>query len=355
MNIYYDNIIFSLQKSGGISRYWFELSNRLIKENKSINFIESSASNYTNVFRSELDLCSNKIQMVQKLPLKIERYFSPWIHFEKPALFHSSYYRSVNEKGISNIVTVHDFTYEFFRKGAAKHIHYWQKKMALKQSSEIICVSNNTKKDLLKIHSWVDEKKVKVIYNGVGDEFFPIEHKTDSFDKYIIYVGDRKYYKNFDIAVKALAIFDDAQLLFVGGGELATYEKELLHKYLGRKYKHITNVSSEGLNRLYNNAYCLIYPSRYEGFGLPPLEAMKAGCPVLTSNYSSIPEVVGDAGLLVNDLTPERFADGLNQLVDNDFRQSLIERGLKQSAKFSWNKCFEETYALYEKIWKSNR
>ena len=264
------------------------------------------------------------------------------------------------QKDIANITTVHDFTYEYFRTGMAKYIHIWQKGFAIKKSDGIICVSENTRRDLMKFYPMIEDSKVKVIYNGVGNEFIKLENSKEfligQFEilknkKYILYVGDRGTYKNFNIAVEVLKQLDDYILVMVGGQKLSSFENELIEPIKNRTC-HFRGVSSEKLNILYNNAFCLLYPSSYEGFGIPVLEAMKSGCPVVSTNTSSIPEVAGQAALLVDDIKANSFIPNIKHLENKKLRDELIYKGLEQSKKFSWDKCFSETYDFYETIWK---
>ncbi|WP_035589114.1 glycosyltransferase family 4 protein [Hippea jasoniae] len=350
MQIIYDNIIFSLQKAGGISIYWYELIKRLQRKDNIIFFEKDNE----NIFRKKLNI---KTQNEIKLPVKILRYLPFLKKLPEKSIFHSSYYRVSLQKDVLNIVTVHDFTYEFFRKGIAKTVHSLQKGFTIKKADGIICVSKNTKKDLLKFYPEIDESKIKVIYNGVGDEFKVLESKREYLQKhfpylqnkkYILYIGDRSEYKNFHIVVEVVKKLEDFYLVIVGGKELQQFEIEMIKN----KYFHLRGISGDGLNILYNNAYCLLYPSSYEGFGIPVVEAMKAGCPVISTNLSSIPEVAGDAGLLVNKIKVENFLTEIEKLKKKEFRNKLIQYGLNQSQKFSWDKCFEETYDFYKEIYK---
>ena len=147
---------------------------------------------------------------------------------------------------------------------------------------------------MLKFYPQIDEKHVHVVYNGVSDMFFPLDKKesTDSFIKEsLLFVGSRDFYKNFEKGVKALA-GTNFNLIIIGGGKLSELELLLLNNSLGEnRYRKYDYISTEDLNVLYNNARGLLYPSIYEGFGIPVLEAQKAGLPVIAFNGSSIPEV----------------------------------------------------------------
>jgi len=353
--IIYDSIVFSLQKAGGVSVYWAELIKRLVQKEKDIRFYESENKN---IFRKELDI---RTQKESNLNPKIIRYLPFMKKLPSKSIFHSSYYRVSLQKDIVNITTVHDFTYEYFRSGLAKYIHIWQKGFAIKKSGGIICVSENTKRDLMKFYSMIDESKIKVIYNGVGGEFEKLENPNDYLiddleilkdKKYILYVGDRSSYKNFDVAVEVLKRLNEYSLVVVGGKKFNDNEVINMRDIKNRVY-HFIGIGKEKLNILYNNAFCLLYPSSYEGFGIPIIEAMKAGCPVVSTNKSSIPEVAGDAALLVEDIVPANFINEITKLENDDLRKLLIEKGFEQAKKFSWDKCFDETYSFYQEVWNS--
>lgn len=358
MNITFDNIIFTLQKYGGISVVWHELLKRILLDSDfTPSFIDFPNQN---TLRHQLDIPMNNIlkNNLSKYPLNIQRYINPKIAPGK-GIFHSSYFRTVNDSNIINITTVHDFTYEYFFKGLAKRIHHQQKGNAIKRSKKIICISQNTKNDLLKFYPQIKEEQVKVIYNGVGEEYYPLlqmeNHMFIPFQsqEYILYVGDRKgIYKNFRMSVEACKIVK-IPLVIVGGGELSQYEKSMLELKLGAgQYIQLNGITNVQLNQLYNHAAFLVYPSSYEGFGIPIIEAQKAGCPVICSNQSSIPEVAGNGAFLIDEISASKIAE---ILVQNKSRSgetaSIIKQGFLNAQLFSWDKCYQQTKQVYSEVY----
>lgn len=357
MNIAYDNVVFSLQRVGGISNYWYQLSKRLQ------NSIDHSVSFYgfkdENLFRKELKL---KSLTKSKLPLQLFRYLPLTTKLPSKAIFHSSYYRVCLQRDVVNITTVYDFVYEYYsnKLTPSKLAHSFQKQFAVTYSQGIICISESTKKDLLYFYPYIDPELIKVIYLGADEKFTPLDNKQSYLSlispslkplQYILYVGSRKPYKNFSKALEVISLNPDLLLVVIGGKEFSSQEKKFFSSFENRVL-HFTGVNSRDLNVLYNNAFCLLYPSIYEGFGIPPLEAMKAGCPVVSTNSSSIPEVVGDAGLLVSTVTTSALVDKLNILRNKSLRMSIINSGIRQAKKFSWDRCFEQTVEFYEETYR---
>ncbi len=308
MNVIADNIIFSLQRVGGISVVWNELLSRA---------------------REDQDICLTELEYVrEREPRWFERYRVPDYVANAPAVFHSSYFRILPQKGVHNVTTVHDLTYHFYRHGLAKAIHLWEEERALRYSEAVICVSENTKRDMLRYYPWIKENRIHVIYNGVGDDFYPLSPVEKK--GYLLYLGNgTAEYKRLDVAQEVARL-------------------------TGLELKMVSNVSKEELNRYYNEALCLLYPSDYEGFGLPILEAQKAGCPVIAQRTSSIPEVIGDNGLMVKHDTPRRMAIEMAEIVRrllSNSTQQIIEDGIENVKRFAWNKTYEQTKKVYENIY----
>lgn len=355
--IVFDNIVFSLQKSGGISVVWYELLSRYLKKYQAhARFIDYDARD--NIFRRQLVLPPDKIISSDAAFLGLKRYLPVHIKPElsRPFIFHSSYYRTCSNKHAINITTVHDFTYEYFYSGLKKQIHCWQKYRAIRNSDYIICISENTKNDLLKFLPEIDEKKIRVIYNGVSDDYYPIKEEISVYlplplYSYVIFVGSREKYKNFELTVNAIA--SSSYKLIIVGAKLSQEELNFLNSKIPGRYKEMGRVDNATLNILYNGAFALIYPSRYEGFGIPVLEAQKAGCPVIAYHSSSIPEIIGKTPLLLNELSTESIENCLNILTNNEIRKDIINKGLENSRRFTWDKMYQQVFDLYKEAWNS--
>lgn len=354
MKVALDNIVFSLQRTGGISTYWGELLKRVEDADFETLILEDTGVENNVVRRGLTPKSINNISSV--LPLRLRRYLTPGK--VDADIFHSSYYRSVKGKRVKNIVTLYDFTYEYYRKGAAALVHKIQKGNALRRADGIICISENTRKDLFRFYPDTDPGKVTVIPLAAGSEFKVVDNGEAEFrklnsesrsGKYVLFVGARGGYKNFSIAVDTVADHEELTLLTVGA-PLSDEEKAVLEQKLAGRFSHLTNIDSETLNILYNNAFCLIYPSEYEGFGIPVLEAMRAGCPVVAMNRSSVPEAAGDAALLIDDPVADEFSEQLNLLYSDVFRTEIIDKGVIHSESFSWDHCIHQTFEFYKKI-----
>lgn len=356
MQIILDSIIYQLQRAGGISVYWSNILSRLrnIDNDVGVEIFGTPAS--SNIF--EDPIVSLDYQRERYHSLFLQRYlpFWPIVRPKGNYVFHSSYYRTDFCNRAVNFCTVHDFTYEKYSKGIPKFVHSLQKSIAINNADVIICVSENTKRDLLIYHKNVDPDRVHVVYNGVSDSFYVIKEESYCPDEielefcspYILYVGDRSSYKNFSIFMNLIDTRDDIAAVVVGGGEFKGIEREWADRNSSR-VKHFVGIQENSLNYLYNRAHCLLYPSSYEGFGIPVIEAMRAGCPVIALNSSSIPEVTGGSAILFDTLEIEAFSAAVSLLFDSEYRSELVSTGLLNSQRFSWDNCFEQTFDLYRK------
>lgn len=350
MKIYYDNIIYSLQKAGGISVVWTNLIQEVLKKAASLRFLEYGKA-LDNISRKDLLIPSAMIEDRKSYVLAMERFINPTIKEEEHFFFHSSYYRTCNNPNAINVTTVHDFIYNFYCQNRfSRYIHCKQMYSAIRKSDAVVCISNNTKKDLLRLLPDVNPNNVYTIYNGVGSSFYCTQEHT--VEDYVLFVGNRNGYKNFLKIIEAVAI-SKLELVIIGS-PLTEKENQSL-KNAGCRFRQLSFISDKELNELYNHAFCLIYPSEYEGFGLPIIEAQKAGCPVIACNRSSIPEVIGDNRLLMSTVTTSEILRLIECLRNLDFRASIVEKGLANAERFSWEKTADQYWELYYQLLQKGR
>ena len=235
----------------------------------------------------------------------------------------------------------------------------------LRTADKIIADSNSTKRDLINYFN-VPAEKIKVILLAADEKFKPLDHEEINEVKqrykldfpFILYVGTLEQRKNIPTLIKAfykLKKDETKQKLVIAGGKGWKYKEifETIDKLNLQKDVIFTGyVLDEDLPALYNAADLFVYPSLYEGFGLPPLESMACGTPVITSNTSSLPEVVGDAGIMVDPYDVDRLADAMHKVLSNEeLREDMIKRGLERAKMFSWDKTARETLRVYEEVY----
>jgi glycosyltransferase involved in cell wall biosynthesis len=227
----------------------------------------------------------------------------------------------------------------------------------VERASHIICISESTKNDLINFFK-VDESKISVIHLGLEEQFAHSNYSSLKMcdTNFLLYVGLRGGYKNFNKFIIAFTsskiLVQNFKIICFGGGEFGKEERQFLIEK-GLSDKNISQISGDDqdLARLYQKASALVYPSLYEGFGLPPLEAMAYNCPVICSNTSSIPEVVGDAAEMFDPYDVESIQDAIERVVlDNSVRNDLMSRGKERVKLFSWDRCARETLDVYRRV-----
>lgn len=271
----------------------------------------------------------------------------------------------VRKPGLKTVVTVHDLGSEFLPKThQLKQRLYlsFMQKAQLRGATHLIAVSNATKDDLVK-RIGINSKKITVIYEGYDKELFkPV--KNDLLPKtYYLFVGTVQPRKNLERLIKAFSLqlsairqetkksedrrltVGDLKLVIVGSKGWLSDEIYKLPKKLGieKRVKFLGYVPDENMPALYSGAIALIYPSLFEGFGLPILEAQACGCPVITSNCSSMPEVAGKGVILVDPYNIDDIVKGMNKIKKQETRNKLIKLGFENIKRFSWEKTARET------------
>jgi mannosyltransferase len=245
-------------------------------------------------------------------------------------------------------MTVHDFIYERFSRGPRRWVYTTQKYSAIRAAQAVICISESTRQDLLAHIDVRNEQSIHVIHNGVSEVFRPVSLAPAPM-LYALYIGLRGGYKNFALALRAMEWLPDVELHCVGGGPFQPGELAGIPDSVIRRVRHVGFVDDETLNVLYNQAVCLLYPSSYEGFGIPVVEAMRAGCPVVSVACKAVMEVGGDALTIAEGLDPRALADAVLKTTSSD-RTRLIERGLSVAQAYSWEKTHAKTLEVYRSL-----
>lgn len=270
------------------------------------------------------------------------------------------------------IVTIHDCIPLVFPKyyplGIKGKVKFFLQKLSLENASAILADSESSKNDIFR-YLGVPIEKIKVIYLAADSIYkkmedgrwnIEIRQKYDLPNDFILYVGDVNYNKNLPGLIRAFKLIQNIQLSLVMVGK--SFENAKLKEVealaglienlkLTKRVKILGFVPDEDLVRIYNLAKVLCMPSYYEGFALQILEAMSCGCPVVTSNISSMPEVAGEAAVLVDPNNVDEIASGIRKLIEEkEFRNKIINAGFKRASEFSWQKTAKETIKVYEKI-----
>ena len=347
----------------GVSLYTKNLVENLLKidqQNEYRLFFSSLRQTIPSDFKIQ-----NKKTKIIKIPLPptvLEPLWNKW-HFPsidkfigKVDVFHSSDWTQAPSRA-AKVTTIHDFAFLKYPETAhpkIKAVHQRRLAWVKKEADLIIAVSQATKKDAIEILG-IPQEKIKVVYEAGPSDLKPVKDrkkinkvlkKFKISGDYLLSVATLEPRKNLKRIIQAFASLKTKDLKLVVAGKQGWGD----FKGLSSTNVIFTGyVSREDLEVLYSRALCLTFPSLYEGFGLPILEAMACGCPVLTSNISSMPEVAGQAALLVDPLDQEEIAQGLAQMINNrDLRSDLTKKGFAQVKKFSWEKAARETLKVYK-------
>jgi glycosyltransferase involved in cell wall biosynthesis len=283
-------------------------------------------------------------------------------------LFHAPHYVLPPLTPCRSVVTIHDCIHLRFPQYLPNKLAYAYARASLwvatHRSSRIMTVSEASKRDILRYFR-VAESKIDVIHNAIDERFYEmpeveeidrVRERYQLNDPFVLYAGNIKPHKNLERLIEAFHMLRRGDLehvkLLIIGDEISKYAtlRRAVHKY--KLHKHVRFfgfVPDRTLAVLYRLAGVFVFPSLYEGFGLPPLEAMASGTPVITSNVSSLPEVVGDAALLVDPYQPEAIADAMRRvLTDQALRDDLVRKGLVRASEFSWDRSVRRVREIYE-------
>lgn len=365
MKILYDHQIFTSQKYGGISRYFYELvrefsdmqdinceipllvsNNHYISDKKFVNYVDLLPNKQ---FRGKQRIFNylNKPNTILKLKQ------------QKFDLFHPTYYDPYFLTYLGNkpfVLTVYDMIHEKFSDMFSPTDKTTeQKRLLVEKATKIIAISQSTKKNLIELFG-TDESKIEVVY--LGNSMFPKANISIGYEipkKYLLFVGGRGSYKNFERFIKSVSrlLNQDKELyvLCTGGGKFSNNEIQLLNELEISRQVLQYNLDDDGLAYFYKNALAFIFPSLYEGFGMPVLESFACGCPLLCSDVSSLPEVAGEAACYFDPYSEESIRDAVLRVLDDmNLRKDLIAKGQERLKQFSWKQTAEQTKKIYESV-----
>ncbi len=368
MNVLFDHQAFWYQNFGGVSRYFSCLMEASWKNN--IFQFENSVLYSNNIFINEYSFIKSKsffpnINFIGKNKLffmlnymnkknTLNKLNSGYFDVFHPTYFDTYYLDKVE---IPFVLTFHDLTMEKFPSLFSETVLFKnEKKLLLDNVSRVIAVSKNTKSDLVNYYGF-DKNKVDVIYHGSNLNFRMAKKPLFKIpENFILFVGARGDYKNFNFFVSAISgiIKSNKNLNLVCIGKPFS-EKELsfLRDEGILKKTFCFNVNDNELAYFYSKAKLFVYPSLYEGFGLPILEAFSCGCPVALSNASCFPEIAGKNALYFDPKSKESILESVSKgLYEEKTRELLIKKGLNRAKDFSWDKCAKKTKKVYQKAIK---
>lgn len=363
MKILYDYQIFQMQNFGGISRYFFELMNNsstagfdydlsllfssneyLFESNKGLSGILKVPQNLS----SEFYRFTNAINLqCSKLKIKSENF----------DVFHPTFYEDYFIEKIKKpyVITVYDLINERFPqyfKANEEFIN--RKKRLMENATRIIAISENTKKDIVEYFN-IDPAKIDITY--LAESLSPVKSlKVENLPgRYLLFVGKRGGYKNFENmynGIKDFLIADqDLYLVCAGGGNFSSAEKErFVQDKVDHKIKYVTFTKNEELKYLYENAVCFIFPSLYEGFGIPVLESFASGCVICTSYSSSLMEIGGKAALYFDPNSSDEIKTTVRKALGLRRENEYVDAGFKELEKYSWKKTTEQTLEVYKNV-----
>lgn len=346
----------------GIARYTYELAKRLSQE-KSIQL----SLLVNNITLAKSIFCD--ADPVSFIPM-ISEFLSPWEQVELPwilnrykgkVLFHSPSFVSSPLIRCKTVMTIHDLNHiKFPEYYSAFHKYYyrWIVKPSARKSRRVLTVSKFSKGEIIE---WLKcrEQKVTVTYNGIEAAFQElsdteslkkVQAKYDLPEKFLLYIGNSKPHKNVETLLKAVSHLKESVKLVLNGKPNAAYQEIIIKHHLQDKVQFIGYVQDLDLPALYNLAAVFVFPSFYEGFGLPPLEAMACGCPVIISDIPSLREVTGEAAVRFSPENHKELAEKIQEMLIRRKDPAEVRQSVKQAEKFNWDITVSKTLEVYKEV-----
>lgn len=364
MKVFFDHQIFSMQNEGGISRYFAELIRELRSRGvrTTVGAVISGnryldRSLWSGLRYPAQGTPARLVARAQKVANRVSTIGS--LFGKRFDIIHPTYFDPFFMYGVGRVpvvVTVYDLIHDIFPDDfPGGDLFRAKMKRTVLAAKAVIAISENTKKDLLRFYP-IPEHKVHVV--PLATSMVPPRGAVPrgrGDRRYFLFVGKRDGYKNFRTALRAFGTisvsFPMLDLVATGGGVFSEEESRLVDMMGLRNRVQFEFADDKRLLELYSHAEGLLYISRYEGFGLPILEAFACRCPVITSNVSSMPEVAGNAGLYVEPDDSDSVAQAMRRIMEeSELRNSLIALGLMRLSEFSWKRCADLTAQVYNHV-----
>lgn len=365
MKVFYDHLCF-WQKYGGVPRYFVEIMKRIPPELYILG-VDVSNNEYLKDLHCKYNYFLPNIIFRGKprVEAEIGKLFNiPRMMSGKFDIYHQTHYDMYAYRYLSKtkkkVTTIHDLNYfvegKFYQGNIGYARSMRQQERSILESDHIITVSMKTKEDLCKLFH-VSEEKITTIYHGVDKNIFSCKEDVEDFqqkDQFVLFVGRRNMQKNFKnlcFAFKNISARYSQLKMYCVGQAFTKVELEML-KSLGLSEKVLSfAVDDKRLASFYRKALLFIFPSFYEGFGMPILEAMSCNCPVLLSNASCFPEIAGDAGCYFDPYSTDDMTEKMEYVIEHPtYRNELIQKGMERVKDFSWERCAEEHLKVYQSL-----
>lgn len=358
MRVSMDEQIFAIQRYGGISRLFAELAGQFAFED--ISNVELTPLNAPIINRYILEnprlASALKARESRNEWMALARYASRIKTHPTSEIVHNTFYLPhglAPTRGAKRIVTVHDMIPELMPQTRRRLDLLTMKRRYVEQADHVICVSHAAKNDLLRVYGDV-QAPISVVHHGVDQRFSPDAPRNHALpEKYLLFVGNRNQYKDANVLFRAFSGLrpenNELHLLCVGGGAFTSDERQLIQLLGIQEVTTQINLPDHEMVSAYAHAEIFVFPSQFEGFGLPALEAMACGVPTVLAAATSLPEVGGDAAQYFKAGDSDDLEQVLSQLLNDPERRSeLIAKGLARARHFTWKKTAEETASVYQ-------
>lgn len=355
MKVLFDTKCFDLQKFGGVSRYFSEMMLNLDSEiERKFPILLSNNESLQELKISQVMRFFPSARNSFRVVGSVNKLFTTRALLKQDFdVFYPTYYDVDFFNRIGNkpfVVTVHDMIHELYSHlFSSDDPTSSYKRLMCEKAAKIIVVSNNTKMDLIRLFG-VPSDKIEVIYPGQSMK--PVsKYVLNLPEKYILFTGARWAYKNFNRFLEAFSFLDESYQLVCTGSPFSDNELQLIKSLHLESRIRVFFATYTELSELYSRAKLFVFPSEYEGFGIPTIEAFSLGCPVALSNTSCFPEVAGDAGAYFDPLNVKSIYEVMSEVLENEsLQQQMINNGYKQLEKFSWQKMGVEVSSVLKNV-----